>query len=253
MFQRRPPDSHRAIARLAASSGAMWKITRWWREPVAGGGDGDAERPQRRGAGTARGTVDAWPMSGPASSASSTIDYSRWNNRFFWALIGLGPRFSEVVVDDTDLRVRMGWAFHAAVPRADIRRVVAATERPFFAWGVHGWRGRWLVNGSSDGIVACRDRSAGESVDARLPAPPEDRLHQSCRSRRLHHRAAWRLGALVVGGFLGDRHVVGMALLAAGRGDPHEAGVGAQLLEVGGAGVAHARPQARRRVGTRSR
>jgi hypothetical protein len=80
------------------------------------------------------------------------IDYSRWNKRFF-GLLGLGPRFSEVVIDDTDLRVRMGWAFRAHVPRADVRRV-AATERPFFAWGVHGWRGRWLVNGSSDGIVA---------------------------------------------------------------------------------------------------
>jgi hypothetical protein len=79
------------------------------------------------------------------------IDYSRWNKRFF-GLLGLGPRFSEVVVDDTDLRIRMGWAFHAEVPRAAIRRVAAA-ERPFFAWGVHGWRGRWLVNGSSDGIV----------------------------------------------------------------------------------------------------
>ena len=84
--------------------------------------------------------------------ARFAIDYSRWNKRLF-GLLGLGPRFSEVVVDDTDLRVRMGWAFHADVPRADIRRVVAATERPFFAWGVHGWRGRWLVNGSSDGIV----------------------------------------------------------------------------------------------------
>jgi hypothetical protein len=79
------------------------------------------------------------------------IDYSRWNKRFL-GLLALGPRFSDVVVDDTDLRVRMGWAFHADVPRADIRRV-AATERPFFAWGVHGWRGRWLVSGSSGGIV----------------------------------------------------------------------------------------------------
>ncbi|HZI45659.1 MAG TPA: hypothetical protein VFD53_10585 [Ilumatobacter sp.] len=83
--------------------------------------------------------------------ARFAIGYSRWNKRFL-GLLGLGPRFSEVVVDDANLRVRMGWAFHAEVPRADIRRV-AATERPFFAWGVHGWRGRWLVNGSSDGIV----------------------------------------------------------------------------------------------------
>jgi hypothetical protein len=79
------------------------------------------------------------------------VDYSR-ANRFFMGAIGVGPRFSGVVVDDTHVHVRMGWAFRARVRRADIRRV-AATERPFFAWGVHGWRGRWLVNGSSNGIV----------------------------------------------------------------------------------------------------
>jgi hypothetical protein len=82
------------------------------------------------------------------------IDYSRWNKRFF-GLLGLGPRFSEVVVDDANLRVRMGWAFHAEVPRADIRRV-AATERPFFAWGVHGWRGRWLVMARRTGSLVSR-------------------------------------------------------------------------------------------------
>jgi hypothetical protein len=63
------------------------------------------------------------------------IDYSGWNRRLF-GLLGLGPRFSDVVVDDTNLHVRMGWALQAQVPGADRCRV-AATERPFFAWGVH--------------------------------------------------------------------------------------------------------------------
>jgi hypothetical protein len=80
------------------------------------------------------------------------IDYSR-GNRFFMGLIGMGPRFSGVEIDDEEVRVRMGWGFHTHVPLASIRRV-SATERPFFAWGAHGWRGRWLVNGSSKGIVA---------------------------------------------------------------------------------------------------
>ena len=44
---------------------------------------------------------------------------------------------------------------------------------------------------------------------------------------------------LVVGGLVGDRDVVGVALLAAGRGDPHEAGAGAQRLERRRPGVAH--------------
>jgi hypothetical protein len=80
------------------------------------------------------------------------IDYSR-GNRFFMGLIGMGPRFSGVEIDDEEVRVRMGWGFHTHVPLASIQRV-SATERPFFAWGAHGWRGRWLVNGSSKGIVA---------------------------------------------------------------------------------------------------
>lgn len=80
------------------------------------------------------------------------IDYSR-GNRFFMGLIGVGPRFSGVVIDDEGVRIRMGWGFRARIPLASIQRAGAA-ERPFFAWGAHGWRGRWLVNGSSKGIVA---------------------------------------------------------------------------------------------------
>jgi hypothetical protein len=80
------------------------------------------------------------------------IDYSR-GNRFFMGLIGVGPRFSGVVIDDEEVRVRMGWGFYAHIPLASIHGV-GSTVRPFFAWGAHGWRGRWLVNGSSKGIVA---------------------------------------------------------------------------------------------------
>src|SRR5690606_1677328 len=47
----------------------------------------------------------------------------------------------------------------------------------------------------------------------------------------------------VVGRFLGDLDVVGMALAVPGLGDPHEAAVGPQALDVGGTAVAHAGPQ----------
>jgi hypothetical protein len=80
------------------------------------------------------------------------IDYSR-GNRLLMGLIGVGPRFSGVVIDHEEVRVRMGWAFAANIPLATIQRV-SSTVRPFLAWGAHGWRGRWLVNGSSKGIVA---------------------------------------------------------------------------------------------------
>jgi hypothetical protein len=32
-------------------------------------------------------------------------------------------------------------------------RHVGPDDRPVRAWGAHGWRGRWLVNASSQGIV----------------------------------------------------------------------------------------------------
>lgn len=66
-----------------------------------------------------------------------------------------GPRRCTIHVGADIVVVRMGllgWAFAAAVPRTSIteaRRVPG----PVWAWGAHGWRGRWLVNGSSRGLV----------------------------------------------------------------------------------------------------
>ena len=78
--------------------------------------------------------------------------YDRWCG---WLLgtLGMGHRVSHVTVGSDALDVRMGWAFHARVPRDRIAHV-AQVERPFIGWGVHGWRGRWLVNGSLQGVVA---------------------------------------------------------------------------------------------------
>src|SRR5258705_10772237 len=67
----------------------------------------------------------------------------------------LGPRYSTVRVDDDHVSVRMGlggWAFAAIVPRASITEVARAAG-PVLGWGVHGWRGLWLVNGPSKGPV----------------------------------------------------------------------------------------------------
>ena len=67
----------------------------------------------------------------------------------------LGPRYSTVRVDDDRVSVRMGfggWAFTAAVPTTSITEVTRVAG-PVLGWGVHGWRGLWLVNGSSKGLV----------------------------------------------------------------------------------------------------
>jgi hypothetical protein len=67
----------------------------------------------------------------------------------------LGPRHSTVLVDEDLVSVRLGvggWGFAARVPRSSITEVTRVAG-PVLGWGVHGWRGLWLVNGSSKGLV----------------------------------------------------------------------------------------------------
>jgi hypothetical protein len=79
------------------------------------------------------------------------IRYSRFN-RVLLGVLGAGPRHARVDLDDDALRVRLGPWFRATVPRAAIAG--AQPDRaPVRGWGAHGWRGTWLVNGSSQGLV----------------------------------------------------------------------------------------------------
>ncbi len=64
----------------------------------------------------------------------------------------VAPSDSFVEVAGDDVRVRMGWAFRASFPRSAVASAADLRRRPL-ARGVHGWAGRWLVNGSGDGIV----------------------------------------------------------------------------------------------------
>lgn len=64
----------------------------------------------------------------------------------------MGPKRSYVEVTDTAIDVRLGVGFAATIPRSDVRSVVPWSGT-VTGWGAHGWRGRWLVNGSSQGIV----------------------------------------------------------------------------------------------------
>lgn len=69
-----------------------------------------------------------------------------------FTVFGMGPRWSRVRVDEDRLEVGMGWAFRASIPRSAVVQA-EPDDRPVGGWGVHGWRGRWLVNGSSQGLV----------------------------------------------------------------------------------------------------
>ena len=66
--------------------------------------------------------------------------------------LGGGPGRSGVEVDADELRVRMA-DFHLDVPRGSIRSVGRSDFRTRGTTGVHNRRGRWLVNGSSEGLV----------------------------------------------------------------------------------------------------
>jgi hypothetical protein len=79
------------------------------------------------------------------------LRYDRWLQPIM-APLGMGPRFSSIDVDRHELRVRMGWAFDAVIPLTNIVAATPTTGR-VFSRGVHGGRGRWLVNGSSRGVV----------------------------------------------------------------------------------------------------
>ncbi|WP_077089256.1 hypothetical protein [Mycobacterium rhizamassiliense] len=79
------------------------------------------------------------------------LRYERWYVLLSTPL-GLGPKSSEVRVQDGTLHVKMGWAFDAHIPVASITNAEVRQERTFTA-GVHYSSGRWRVNGSGKGLV----------------------------------------------------------------------------------------------------
>jgi hypothetical protein len=78
-------------------------------------------------------------------------------------LCGLPARSAYLEVDGDTIRVHMGLAFRTRFSRLDVGAV--DVRRPVVSVGVHGWRGRWLVNGANRPI--CRillTRPAGARV-----------------------------------------------------------------------------------------
>ncbi|HXQ44413.1 MAG TPA: hypothetical protein VN816_07220 [Acidimicrobiales bacterium] len=84
------------------------------------------------------------------------------------SVLGMGPGLSGVELSGEELHVRMGWAFRARVPRAQITGARAVTGL-VGGIGVHGWRGRWLVNGSMSGIVGIDIDPAARAVAVGIP------------------------------------------------------------------------------------
>ena len=98
----------------------------------------------------ARGTTE-----GPIVKFS--FSYSRFMRAVMTPMLA-GPARSTIRVERDRVVVEMGiggWAFAATVPKSSIVEVTPVTG-PVWGWGAHGWRGRWLVNGSSRGLVRLR-------------------------------------------------------------------------------------------------
>jgi hypothetical protein len=82
---------------------------------------------------------------------ATELRYERWFLPFS-VPFGMGPKRSEIRIADDTLHVKFGWGFRATVPLSSITKAEPKNDR-VTSWGAHGWRGRWLVNGSSKGIV----------------------------------------------------------------------------------------------------
>jgi hypothetical protein len=80
------------------------------------------------------------------------ISFDRWYRVLSYA-VGLPPSSSYVDLDKEHVQVRMGWAFRSRFPRSAVVSVSELDVRPL-SRGVHGFGGRWLVNGSGRGIVS---------------------------------------------------------------------------------------------------
>jgi hypothetical protein len=76
-------------------------------------------------------------------------------NKFTVALMtpmGMGRKRSDIVVGDGTMTARMGWGFRATVPISSVKTATLLKRRAI-SLGIHGWRGTWLVNGKSGGLV----------------------------------------------------------------------------------------------------
>jgi hypothetical protein len=108
----------------------------------------------------------------------------------------LSPDEAHVDVADDLVTVKFSWAFRATFPRVSIASASLYPQRPL-SRGVHGFAGRWLVNGAGDRVLDLRFEPAQHGhvvgwpvrlrqllvsvddptalADALAPTPPRDR------------------------------------------------------------------------------
>ena len=72
--------------------------------------------------------------------------------RVFSSAFLLSPEDSYVEVEGYAAHVKMGWGFSATFPLSAVISAKRHDGRPM-SRGIHGFAGKWLVNGSGDGIL----------------------------------------------------------------------------------------------------
>ena len=83
--------------------------------------------------------------------------------------IGFLQRWCWVEIDRDVVHVQMSWGFRADIPRGSVRDAAPLTGRTPWSIGVHGWRGRWLVNGARWGLVTMEIDPPGRARVAGIP------------------------------------------------------------------------------------
>jgi hypothetical protein len=79
------------------------------------------------------------------------ITFESWY-RWLSTVLGLPPSSAYLAIDGDDVEVQMGWAFRARFRRSDVASAASSDMRPI-SRGVHGFAGRWLVNGAGRNIL----------------------------------------------------------------------------------------------------
>jgi len=79
------------------------------------------------------------------------ITFDPWY-RWLSTVLGLPPSSAYVQITGEQVEVRMGWAFRSRFRRSEVSSAGAVDIRPI-SRGVHGFGGRWLVNGAGRGIL----------------------------------------------------------------------------------------------------
>jgi hypothetical protein len=83
------------------------------------------------------------------------FEFSTPNPAMKALLVATGVRESQtrVELDETAVDVRLGWQFAVRIPRTSIT-AAARDDGRVYGWGAHtSFRGRWLVNTTSHGLV----------------------------------------------------------------------------------------------------